>query len=556
MNQIPQNPLQNIALCMSGGGYRAASFHLGAMSYLNKTQFQNKSLLENVKAISTVSGGTITGVVYALFKEHGKSFEEVYRFLIQQLKDRDLIKEGLGKLKLDGKWNNDFKRRNLINSLSELYDEYFTDQVSFDLFLKEQLNSHLELVVFNATEFENGINFRFQNQGFLGNNNIRIAKEVKGEIKLADVIAASSCFPGGFEPIGFPSDFQHDNSANLCALKSTSMPLDIGLMDGGIYDNQGIEAIKLAEARNKELYDLIIISDVSSPDMQGFRFHEESEKTGLRNINLKQFWSAGKQWHIYALMLFGVLMIGGVAIAAIAGFTDNIGTGVGMTILSFGIVLTALYLALRNRLGRIMKRFVTYVQGLIPAFYYQQLSALDLADYRVGDYEPLIIDRIKSLLLLVQDVFLKHIRRLNYSKVYDNEEYHFRRIANLSKELTKKQFEIRTKKFQSNSACPEILKKSYDELLGEKLSEIITEASNFGTNLWFTKDDALNRMLNKLIIAGQATMCFNMMVYVIELKSSEDFIALKDEVQGELNNVLDQCLEDWWKFVSNPDWML
>ncbi|MBK8504575.1 MAG: hypothetical protein IPL46_21635 [Saprospiraceae bacterium] len=58
--KIPDQPFGRIALCCSGGGYRAASFHLGAMSYLQKLRFAGRPLLENVKAISTVSGGTIT----------------------------------------------------------------------------------------------------------------------------------------------------------------------------------------------------------------------------------------------------------------------------------------------------------------------------------------------------------------------------------------------------------------------------------------------------------------------------------------------------------------
>ena len=64
--KISDQPFERIALCCSGGGYRAASFHLGAMAYLHKLKFEGRPLLENVKAISTVSGGTITGVVYAL----------------------------------------------------------------------------------------------------------------------------------------------------------------------------------------------------------------------------------------------------------------------------------------------------------------------------------------------------------------------------------------------------------------------------------------------------------------------------------------------------------
>ena len=69
-----KTPFEKIALSLSGGGYRAAAFHLGSMAYLDHAKFDGISLLENVKIISTVSGGTITGVFYAYrIKEDGTS---------------------------------------------------------------------------------------------------------------------------------------------------------------------------------------------------------------------------------------------------------------------------------------------------------------------------------------------------------------------------------------------------------------------------------------------------------------------------------------------------
>ncbi len=66
---LPQQPLNEIALCLSGGGYRAASFHLGTMDYLYRLKYKGEPLLHRVKAISTVSGGTFTGVLYALMSQ-------------------------------------------------------------------------------------------------------------------------------------------------------------------------------------------------------------------------------------------------------------------------------------------------------------------------------------------------------------------------------------------------------------------------------------------------------------------------------------------------------
>ena len=51
---LPRPQRHGVALCLSGGGYRAALFHLGAATRLNEL-----GVLSNVTAVSSVSGGSI-----------------------------------------------------------------------------------------------------------------------------------------------------------------------------------------------------------------------------------------------------------------------------------------------------------------------------------------------------------------------------------------------------------------------------------------------------------------------------------------------------------------
>ncbi len=53
-------------LSLSGGGFRAAAFHLGTLDLLFRT-----GLLGDVTMLSTVSGGTFTGAGYALAQARG-----------------------------------------------------------------------------------------------------------------------------------------------------------------------------------------------------------------------------------------------------------------------------------------------------------------------------------------------------------------------------------------------------------------------------------------------------------------------------------------------------
>ena len=60
-----EKPEEGIALCLSGGGYRAMLFHLGALWRLNEA-----GLLPKIKRISSVSGGSIVaGLLGLLWKQ-------------------------------------------------------------------------------------------------------------------------------------------------------------------------------------------------------------------------------------------------------------------------------------------------------------------------------------------------------------------------------------------------------------------------------------------------------------------------------------------------------
>jgi len=111
--------------------------------------------------------------------------------------------------------------------------------------------------------------------------NIANTEEVR-QLRVGDLLAASSCFPIGFEPMVFPNDFASDatmkqkleesiifKTANGTNVQGSAF----GLMDGGITDNQGIESMMLAynrrsnkTAQKKGLkpFDLMIVADVSN----------------------------------------------------------------------------------------------------------------------------------------------------------------------------------------------------------------------------------------------------------------------------------------------------
>src|SRR5204862_4011548 len=67
---------QRVGLALSGGGHRAAFFHLGALARLAEL-----NRLRSIRVISTVSGGSIVGVLYYLHVQA----------LLQELNDDELL---------------------------------------------------------------------------------------------------------------------------------------------------------------------------------------------------------------------------------------------------------------------------------------------------------------------------------------------------------------------------------------------------------------------------------------------------------------------------------
>ena len=59
--------MAEIALCLSGGGYRAAVYHLGVLTYLHHVcPPTGGRLIDHVHTITSISGGAIPAFAYAL----------------------------------------------------------------------------------------------------------------------------------------------------------------------------------------------------------------------------------------------------------------------------------------------------------------------------------------------------------------------------------------------------------------------------------------------------------------------------------------------------------
>ena len=205
MNSEHTSAFNSIALSMSGGGYRAAAFHLGTMMYLSKID-----LLSKVEIISTVSGGTFTGVMYALKLKEAiekakaagsdtsidyseEAIKETYHSLHLSMEKIDLVEKGLellstGKTISSTDPNKELSfgvpNKKLITAMAEIYHVDFFEEKYFSEFWDENFEkeAHLKDIIFNATEFANGLTFRFMKgrsqNAKIGNNHVYLNLEL------------------------------------------------------------------------------------------------------------------------------------------------------------------------------------------------------------------------------------------------------------------------------------------------------------------------------------------------------------------------------------------
>ncbi len=217
-----------LALCLSGGGYRAMLFHLGTIWYLNDAGY-----LPKLDRVSSVSGGSITAGVLALkwnqlqFDDKGvaKNFKDIIVAPVRKFADTTIDAGNIIKGVLTpGTTIND----RIVGAYKKVV---FGDATLHDIVDKPRF-------VINATNVQTGSLFRFS-KPYIADYRIGMMKNPK--TLLAAAVAASSAFPPVLSPARI--DFKHSDWTDLATGECAQPPFTtkVVLTDGGVYDNMGIE---------------------------------------------------------------------------------------------------------------------------------------------------------------------------------------------------------------------------------------------------------------------------------------------------------------------------
>jgi NTE family protein len=222
----PERLEQGVALCLSGGGYRAMLFHVGAIWRLNELGY-----LPKLNRVSSVSGGSITNGVLGMNWERLRFDDGVATNLDEQLVRpiRKLASKTIDKGAV-------FKGILLPGTISDRVAGAYRKHVVGHTTLQDLPDE--PRFIFNATSMQTGALWRFS-KPYMADYRVGMVRNPK--VELAVAIAASSAFPPILSPVEFDIDpASWDPSANgpLHQEPYTTKPM---LSDGGVYDNLGLE---------------------------------------------------------------------------------------------------------------------------------------------------------------------------------------------------------------------------------------------------------------------------------------------------------------------------
>lgn len=242
----PKTARTGWALCLSGGGFRAALFHLGALRRLNEV-----GVLSRMRTISSVSGGSVANGLLARrwrelklspggngsFSNFSDYETELRKFCGADIRTGPLLTERLDPRKWALLWGDD-------HSATDLLAQVYQDRLVGDLRLKDLAAIEAgpgPAFVFNTSNLQTGVDLRFSGRGV---HDWQLGDASSAELLVAEAVAASSAFPIAFPPLVLkfdPNTYQGGALAKANDPRVSDLRRRVVLTDGGVYDNLGLE---------------------------------------------------------------------------------------------------------------------------------------------------------------------------------------------------------------------------------------------------------------------------------------------------------------------------
>jgi len=217
-----------LGLCLSGGGYRAMLYHLGALVRLNEL-----GLLTELREVASVSGGSIiAGVLGLAWPKFEFSEKKVTNFY--ELVTVPILKFATVGVDVRAAFFGLLPGRTPADYVAATYDKYlFSGATLQDL-------TSMPRFTFMATNLQTGSGWRFSKDYAA---DVRVGRIDKPTLPLSRVVAASSAFPPVLSPVRFPFEAGSVRPMRGADLHRAPFTEEAVLTDGGVYDNLGLERV-------------------------------------------------------------------------------------------------------------------------------------------------------------------------------------------------------------------------------------------------------------------------------------------------------------------------
>jgi len=257
--------MKKIGLALSGGGIRAAIFHLGVLKCLAENR-----QLSKIASISTVSGASlVVAAIFAIFGDKWPSSSEYIKTLPairDMILHKNLQTSALAHLFLLPRY-----WRNRVQILAHVLEE------KWGICGNMQDLPSRPFWEINCTTFETGGNFRFR-RDYMGDAKIGYVR--RPALPISHVIAASAAFPVLIGPYILETEKLKFTDAKRGGQRVNVAPR-YSLWDGGVYDNMGLSALYKNGQLDKEI-DFLIVSNASQA------LHPQKRRGNISPANLRR----------------------------------------------------------------------------------------------------------------------------------------------------------------------------------------------------------------------------------------------------------------------------
>jgi len=276
----------NVGLALSGGGSRAIAFHLGCLRALH-----DRGVLDQVRVISSVSGGSVIGAMYAYRQGTFADFEAKVTALLRRGLQKDILLKlanpavgasvlgtaavaGTAAIGADiarfalGKASSTFgfREHRVLRAIKDCQPPFrrrASTTTAYEAVLRDQVFGSIPIttprphdmqIVLNTCELRSGSAFRF---GSRESGCWRYGTVADNTVEVAHAVAASAAYPALLPALDEVITFTDRNGKKR--------DRRVLLTDGGVYDNLGVTCLEPGSAAevgyNRFAPDYIICCD-------------------------------------------------------------------------------------------------------------------------------------------------------------------------------------------------------------------------------------------------------------------------------------------------------